>query len=408
MKKGTNTKKKKNNEYIYIGKRTFTVFEAPSGNKYIQAKFGTKPDGKPLIKKITAPTRQELEQAIKDYIAEIEGISGANITYYNAAMTYIETRQGLEFSTRTNYDRTARLRFKCLHSIPIRKITKNDLYNAVNEEIASGKVGQTSLLNAVTYLCTVLEDNEAPVMTRKMRKDILRYARSATKNIKKRKVGWSELPTAKDVAGWAARNTRSAAASTAISILLDLHSLRSEETRGLKYRDVFEQNGKCYIYVWQTKTCINNVDIHKPSTKTEASTRKILIDRRLYDMIHAQPHKSDDEFIIKETYPTYCNHIKAVMKDNGHPELTPHKLRHIFKSDNKRDNVVAIAVGGWCSGTNADGGDRSENGVSETVYTHVRQCEMDELMEKYSKELLDAYDGTAASAVRIIVSRMVG
>lgn len=222
------------------------------------------------------------------------------------------------------------------------------------------------------------------------------------------KVGWSELPTAMDVAGWAARNTRSAAASTAISILLDLHSLRSEETRGLKYRDVFEQNGKCYIYVWQTKTCINNVDIHKPSTKTEASTRKILIDRRLYDMIHAQPHKSDDEFIIKETYPTYCNHIKAVMKDNGHPELTPHKLRHIFKSDNKRDNVVAIAVGGWCSGTNADGGDRSENGVSETVYTHVRQCEMDELMEKYSKELLDAYDGTAASAVRIIVSRMVG
>ena len=77
----------------------------------------------------------------------------------------------------------------------------------------------------------------------------------------------------------------------------------------------------------------------KPSTKTEASSRKILIDHRLYDMIHAQPHKSDDEFIIKETYPTYCNHIKAVMKDNGHPELTPHKLRHIFKSDIFRYNI---------------------------------------------------------------------
>ena len=50
------------------------------------------------------------------------------------------------------------------------------------------------------------------------------------------------------------------------------------------------------------------------------------------------------------------------MKDHGADWITPHKLRHIFKTSNL-NNDTATATGGWTIGSN----------VADTVYTHISQ-----------------------------------
>ena len=99
-------------------------------------------------------------------------------------------------------------------------------------------------------MISVLTEYEAPVLTMKLKRDIVRYAASAK---------------------WASENTRRTATKTAISLLLDLHSLRSEETRDLQYRDVIEQDGKCYLNICRTRTCMCSKDIYREATKTDGS-----------------------------------------------------------------------------------------------------------------------------------------
>lgn len=391
--RGNNTKKKKKNvEYIYIEERTFTVFTAPSGNKYIQAKFGNKPDGKPLVKKITAPTRQELEQAIKDYMAELDGKSGGNITYHNACLEYIKTKSMLADSTLINYRNMANNRFKSLHNKPIMQLTKQDVFNAINEDVEKNHLTKSTLSSAVVFLIMICTEYEIPAMTLKLKRDITRYVTPATKLNKSRKSreDWDNAPSAMDVARWAGQNTRPDRVKTAISILLDLHSLRSEETRGLQYRDVYEQDGKCYMYIHATRTCMNGKDFYRDTTKNEGSTRKILIDRRLYDMIHAQEHSSDTDFVIDLTRGTYADRIGKAIQGHGADWITPHVLRHIYKTENI-GNPIARAVGGWAA----------EGGVSEKVYTHIKQKDMDEFMTEYSAKLLDSYDGITKAVITV-------
>lgn len=393
MKKVNSTKKtsksKKNSkvEYIYIEDRTFTVKTAPSGNKYIQASFGNKPDGTPLRKKITAPTRQELEQAIKDYMDVLDGKSGANLTYYNACLQYIERRSALANATKVNYTDITNNRFKGLHDKPIMKLTKQDFFEAVTADAESG-ITRSTMHTALTFMSMVCVEFEVPTMTQKLKRELQKYGTTATKENKSRKSreDWDNAPSAVDIAKWAGEDTASTATRTAISILLDLHSLRSEETRGLKYKEVIEDNGKCYINIVRTRTVVRGKDTVQEVTKTDGSTRKVLIDRRLYDLIHSQPHKTEDDYVINISYSVYAENIQKVIscnRVNGHPTnwITPHTLRHIFKTEHI-GNPVAIAVGGWTV----------EGGVSERVYTHVKQKDKDELMSAYSKSLLDAYE----------------
>lgn len=378
--------KKRKIEKIYINDKEYNVRISPSGNRYVQGSFGCDTSGRRIRKKFTAATLKDLEFAIRRFLEDLDGRTGTNITYYNAFKLYIDTRINLEVSSKINYNTILNTRFKCLHKKPIIAITRMDLFNAINEEIKTSNPAQKTLVNATCYLCTVLEEFEAPVMTRKTRKDIMVYARNATKMNKGHNNDWDNLPTAIEIAKWAGANQRRHAQSTAIAVLLDLHSLRTEETRGLKYKDVYEDNGNCYVDIYATRVFINNKDYVKNSTKTVESTRKILIDQRLYELIHAQPHVSEEEFVITEKYPTYKNRIVSLMKEHGYDFITPHKLRHIFASDNK-DNTIAKSVGGWSS----------NGGIAETVYTHVRQNERDELMRKYSKVLLDAYEESLSS-----------
>ena len=345
----------------------------------IQGRFG----GKTL--KHRAETREQLESWIKDTWNDNDSKSGDNITFFNACKAYITRRSALAETTRHTYTIIAQSYFGSLHDKPIMKLTREEIFAAVNTEIERG-IAQKTLKTALTFLSCVCNEYEVPAFTRKLQADINRYSQHCTNKGRKAADDWENAPTAAEVARWAA-DTDSIAA---ISILLDLHSLRSEETRGLQYRDVFEQGGNCYVNICRTRSVASSRDVYRDSTKTENSTRKILIDRRLYDLIHAQPHESDSDFVICVSYKVYRAGIKKAMSEHGADWITPHDLRHIFKTEHIGD-PIATAVGGWTN----------KGSVAESVYTHIKQSDKDKLMSAYSASLLDAYEGKETPAFTV-------
>ena len=351
-----------------------------SGMREIQGRFDDK------IIKHRAETREQLEAWIKSMWNDINGRSGENLTYYNACKQYIERRAALAETTLHTYTVYAQSYFKSLHNKPIMKLTRQDIFAAVNDEIGRD-IARSTLKSAITFLSCVCNEFEVPAFTRKLQADINRYSRGGCTN-KGRKAGndWENAPNACTVASWAA----DCETVTAISILLDLHSLRSEETRGLQYRDIYERGGKCYVDIRRTRSVAGSRDVYREDTKTDGSTRKILIDRRLYYMIRGQPHDSDTEFIVNVSYKVYCRRIKKVMHAHGIDWITPHDLRHIFKTE-YIGNPIAAAVGGW----------KFSNSIAERVYTHIKQSDKDEFMKAYSKSLLNAYESKDAPAITV-------
>ena len=253
---------------------------------------------------------------------------------------------------------------------------------AINTETA--RYAKTTIVREFTVLCVVLTYFEVPVLTPKNIKELKGYVNKATYTNKGRKKDFENLPTALDIVEWLKADTTEYKERTAVCVLLGLHSLRIEEVRGLKFKDVIkDDNGNCYVNIHATKTCISGKDHYREETKNKYSTRKILIDSRLYDMIHSIEHKSDDDFLISICAWQFGHCIKQLAINNGYEWITSHILRHIFKSDNE-DNTMAKAVGGWSFG----------NDVAEKVYTHARKNKKDELTKEYSGKLLDCYFDT--------------
>lgn len=402
MKKGNGTKTKRA-EYIFLEDGTsYKVTVEKSGNKSVRIPIeDTSNDGGRHRKKFTAPTLKALQATVDVYLTEQDSKQGENMTYYNACLSYIETRAALAPKTRINYTYIANNKLKSLHSKPVMKLTKADIMNAINEEAENTAPDSMKLI--ITFLCEVLIDFEVPLMTEKLRKYLHQYGKNATRGNKgyNSDDDWSNAPSPFDIARWAGEDTSTVADRTAISILLDLHSLRSEETRGLRYGEVVEDNGRCYVNIVRTRT-VHGRDIEQETTKTEGSTRRILIDRRLYDLIHAQPHQSEDDYIINVSYVAYSNNIKRVIHAhtiNGHSLkwITAHKLRHIFKTAHI-GNRVADEVGGW-----------SNKGKSVVVrdYEHVTPEMMDKFMTEYSGRLLDAYEGITEPNITVTATAAV-
>ncbi|ADU22950.1 site-specific integrase [Ruminococcus albus] len=376
-------KKKSNTNCFYVGDRQFNAHIADNGNYYIQADFGKDESGKRIRKKVTAKSLNELSKKVEELIIELESNHGDNITLVNAFESYINTHASLAYNTLNSYRNTIKYYFKELQNKPIRQITKSDLMQAINTDIAKG-CAKTTMKREFTVLCVVLNYFEVPALTPKVQKELKSYVNNATYIGKGRKKDFENLPTALDVVEWLKADTTKYKDRTAVCVLLGLHSLRVEEVRGLKFKDVIkEKNGNCYVNIHATKTCIRGKDHFREETKNEYSTRRFLIDNRLYDMIHSIEHKSDDDFVISICNWQYGSCIKQLAIKNGYDWITAHILRHIFISDNK-DCTIAEIVGGWSL----------KGGVSKTVYTHARHEEKEKLTKEYSGKLLDCYFDT--------------
>ena len=164
-------KTKKNTEPpIYVtdprGKlHKYGVTICNSGMREIQGRFG----GKTL--KHRAETREQLERRIKDTRNDSDGKSGDNITFFNACKAYITRRSALAETTRHTYTIIAQSYFGSLHDKPIMKLTREEIFAAVNTEIERG-IAQKTLKTALTFLSCVCNEYEVPSFTRKLQADI--------------------------------------------------------------------------------------------------------------------------------------------------------------------------------------------------------------------------------------------
>lgn len=400
--KGTNAKTKKDKQklkyHIHVDGREFKVYETRTKRLQIHStSFGKAADGTYIKRKFEADTLTELQTAVEDFINELNGKAGTNLTFYNACLQYIELRE-IKQTTKVSYIDHARSIFTTLHDKPIKKLTKFDFYNAITEEAKQKNPAQSTMKQNIKFLCMVCTMFDVPAMTPKLKKDLQEQGARKTQCNKGRKsrYDWNNAPSACEVAKWAGETDTDD--RTAISILLGLHSLRGEETRGLKFKEVFMENGNCYVNIRRTR--IKNIE--QESTKNKGSERKILIDPRLYNMIRSLPHKSEDEYIIDITYYLFEKCINQVIHShtvNGHSTawITPHILRHLYMTENA-GNLVAEAVGGWSTG-----GGKDDNSVAKRKYTHIAeiQARRDELMLEYSKKLLDSYEGITEPSITV-------
>ena len=83
----------------------------------------------------------------------------------------------------------------------------------------------------------------------------------------------------------------------------------------------------------------------------------------------AQPHKSDEDFIVDKTYNQVSQNFRRYMKNKG-LKMTFHQLRHLFASTANDLGVADVYIqkmGGWAS-----------NNILKTIYTHTSHEKEDE------------------------------
>lgn len=156
-------------------------------------------------------------------------------------------------------------------------------------------------------------------------------------------------------------------------------SLRLGEICGLKYSDIFEKDGRHYIHVHGQR---NNHGEYTPRTKTNGSTRDILLDERFYLSLETDKH-GKDEYICPYSAPKYAydfKGLKTMLCVPSNLRFSPHTLRHIFKTYSDVDGRFFYAqhlCGGWDMG----------GGVAEKVYQGRDEKNCDEFMLQYYKRI---------------------
>ena len=116
------------------------------------------------------------------------------------------------------------------------------------------------------------------------------------------------------------------------------------------------------------------------TTKTESSTRTVLIDEELADLIRETGK-------IYDGYPdNLFKALRRIQKANGIPEFGIHRMRHYFASTAHSigmPDAVVMAMGGWKT-------DR----VMKRIYRHAEGGQLIEAQEAYRKKNLDEFGTT--------------
>ena len=155
-------------------------------------------------------------------------------------------------------------------------------------------------------------------------------------------------------------------------------SLRMSEVRGLKFKDL--ENG--VLHIQRSKLVVGGKDVVREVNKTESSTRSIALPEYLVSLIESVPHKSDDEFIIKDGYYGLLGKYKRLMKSNG-LDTRFHDLRAVNASVMLLLGIpdkYAMERGGW-----------STPSVLKSVYQHTFSDErklVDKRIDDYFNSLI--------------------
>ena len=336
-------------------------------------------NGKRVVKSFTAPTELEAIKMACDFAnIPFTSCNKVDMTVSQGIDEYIEIKSaapsddnsdnkktvGLSPTTIRGYRAIQKTRLQGIMNIPMSKLTLKDIQRAVT--IDEQRLSSKSIKEGLSLVKTVLSWN-----------DITMNIKKITYN-KQDKVK-EELPKPEKV--------YAALMGTPIELpclLASWRSLRISELRGLKFSDISPDGN--YITVQRVKIYQDGKDIIKNETKTKKSNRKIPLPKYIYDGIMAIPHNSDDDFIFDFGYKYIYYNFKKLMKANGMPKMTIHKLRHEFAticSDLKIPEVYTEKIGGW-----------SNSKVLKEVYTHTSS----DKEQEYTATIDDYYGNIISGA----------
>ena len=335
------------------------ITQLPSGTWRARVYLGKDTNGKQIFKTFTADEKWKVEKAVSDYEkGGKETISVKTLTVGKAIDEYIELKRNvLAPSTIHYYECIRKNRLQSLMNLNADKLDSFVMQRAINEE--AKRLSFKSLKEAKCLVLTALK-------LYGIKPDI-----NITLPPKKNKV--KEIPNAQQVF-----NLIKGTSIELPCLLAMWLSLRMSEVRGLKFSDV--HNG--ILYVQRANVFFDSVDHVRDVNKTAKSSRSIALPAYIAKMIERIPHKSNDDFIIKDTHSAIYHKFKNLMKANN-IEMTFHDLRHLNASIMLMLGVpdkYAMERGGW-----------STPNVMKSVYQHTfsdERKEVDKRIDQFFNNLI--------------------
>lgn len=355
-----------------------------SGSFRVVLSDGFDEEGKRVFRSFTADEEWKAIKMAEDYKKQrkksktqqkrrskkTEPTNPKNITLAKAFANYIETRSNvIEPTTVRNYEQIADHCFQCIMDTKLNSLTVLDIQSAVNQE--SKRVSPKYVKNAYGLLKSVLKMHEI-------------YLNLDSIKLPKLQQKERELPPFDQIFA-VVKGTDSE-----LPVLLAAWlSLRIGEVIGLQFRDVDVEHHR--IYVRRTIIMTNHGYEVRNGCKTEKSTRDIHIPDYILNLIQAQPHETDEDFIIQRTRKSVYSKFKRLMDKNG-MDLTFHSLRHINASVMLFLGIpdkYAMERGGWAT-------DNILKSVYQQTYSSEREL-VDQKIDSYFNSIVTAEKALATA-----------
>lgn len=333
-----------------------------SGNYRVVLPVGYDEQGKRKYKSFTADEEWKAIKMASDYKeGRIEERIDKNITLGKAMEEYIDTRANvLEPTTLRNYKQLSKYCFQDIVNKRISSLKPIDIQKSINLE--STRVSPKYIKNAYGFLKSVLKMFEININLNGI---------MIPKIIKKEK----ELPSFEKVF-YIVKGT-----SSELPVLLAAWlSLRIGEIIGLQYQDIDKTNMKIKIRrtIIQTE---NGFEV-RDHCKTEKSIRTIQLPQYLLDLIKAQPHTNNTDFIVPLTRKAVYSRFKRLVEKQN-IDMTFHDLRHLNASVMLMLGVpdkYAMERGGW-----------STDHILKSVYQQTFDTEkqkVDKIIDNYFESIV--------------------
>lgn len=280
----------------------------PSGNWRIQVQI----DGRRYS--ITDPDQKVVKQKAKELYAGIQLEKRLPLTVGVAFDKYIEAREGvLSPSTVHGYKKIRKHHLQCLMQINISELTQEDVQTAISKEVRNGSSPKT-IRNAHGLLSAILKQYRPSFRLSTFLPNKEKYEARIPTEAEIKKI-WAE-----------ARGTK-----YEIPILLaSWIGLRKSEICGLKYSD-FDQKNKMVHVERAIVEGENGPTLKK--TKTTAGKRWISCPDEIINLVFAQKHDSEEDYITHLSEYAIYDAFVRICKRAGVPPCRFHDLRHFAASE---------------------------------------------------------------------------
>jgi integrase len=283
---------------------------------------GKTSEGKDRYQSFTAPTKREAEYLAAEYAAHKKR-RAEHMTVGEAIDRYIAAKDAvLSPTTITEYKRMRRNYLQPLMSVPIDRLSREQVQVAVNDEARMHSA--KTVINAHGLLSAALAMHNPDFVLRT----------TLPRKIKKPR---RDLPTSDEIM----RIMHGQTAELPVLLALCL-CLRMSEVRGIK-KSAIHGN---ILSIERVIVTTDGQHIEKELLKTDESRREEQLPDFLRDMILAQPTEYATTMTGHAIYKAFTRRMKRA----GYENVRFHDLRHISASDMHSQGIsdkVAAERGGW-------------------------------------------------------------